>query len=125
VTLTADTFAGLQFRSLGPRWLGRVISLAVKSEEHALSSTGRGLRRSLETMNSGTTWAPVFDGEGSYSHRMGDARSERSTVVWVGTGESNSQRSVGYGDAFTAPMMAARAEEHGAEEVRTHRAHRH
>jgi len=31
---------------------------------------------------------------------MGDARSNDPAVVWVGAGESNSQRSVDYGDGI-------------------------
>src|SRR5882672_9438170 len=53
-----------------------------------------------KTINSGTTWTPVFDGEGSYSIGWVTLDPNDPTVVWVGTGESNSQRSVGYGDGI-------------------------
>ncbi|KAJ8138036.1 hypothetical protein OY671_008751, partial [Metschnikowia pulcherrima] len=51
-----------------------------------------------KTVNSGTTWTPVFDGEGSYSIGCVTVDPNNSNVVWVGTGENNSQRSVSYGD---------------------------
>jgi photosystem II stability/assembly factor-like uncharacterized protein len=52
----------------------------------------------LETTNAGTTWAPVFDNEGSYSIGTVALDPKNPLTVWVGTGENNSQRSVSYGD---------------------------
>jgi photosystem II stability/assembly factor-like uncharacterized protein len=40
----------------------------------------------------------VFDNEGSYSIGAITVDPNNSNVIWVGTGENNSQRSVGYGD---------------------------
>ena len=51
-----------------------------------------------KTANAGTTWTPVFDNEGSYSIGCVALDPKDPNVVWVGTGENNSQRSVGYGD---------------------------
>jgi photosystem II stability/assembly factor-like uncharacterized protein len=51
-----------------------------------------------KTTNAGTTWTPIFDGEGSYSIGTVVLDPKNPNVVWVGTGENNSQRSVGYGD---------------------------
>jgi photosystem II stability/assembly factor-like uncharacterized protein len=53
-----------------------------------------------KTVNDGTTWSPVFDGEGSYSIGWVTIDPNDSSVVWVGTGESNAQRSVSYGDGI-------------------------
>jgi hypothetical protein len=51
-----------------------------------------------KTVNSGTTWIPLFDSEKSYSIGAVVLDPNDSSTVWVGTGEGNSQRSVGYGD---------------------------
>jgi len=51
-----------------------------------------------KTVNSGTTWKPVFDKQGSYSIGCVTIDPNNPLVVWVGTGENNSQRSVSYGD---------------------------
>src|SRR5688572_26764230 len=51
-----------------------------------------------KTTNAGTTWQPVFDNEGSYSIGYVALDPKNPNVVWVGTGENNSQRSVAYGD---------------------------
>jgi photosystem II stability/assembly factor-like uncharacterized protein len=95
----SDTFSGLQFRSLGPAVAsGRVICLAVNPKNTHEFYVGVAAGGVWKTINSGTTWTPVFDGEGSYSIGWVTLDPNDPTIVWVGSGESNSQRSVGYGD---------------------------
>src|SRR5678809_1720290 len=48
--------------------------------------------------SNGTTWTPVFDNEPSYSIGAIAIDPKNPSTVWVGTGEYNAQRSVGYGD---------------------------
>src|SRR5262249_8807968 len=43
-------------------------------------------------------WTPIFDNEGSYSIGAIALDPKNPEVVWVGSGENNSQRSVSYGD---------------------------
>ena len=99
--MTADTFSGLKFRLIGPAVAsGRVMSIAVnprKTDEYYVGVASGGV---WKTVNDGTTWTPVFDGEGSYSIGWVALDPNDSSVVWVGAGESNSQRSVGYGDGI-------------------------
>jgi photosystem II stability/assembly factor-like uncharacterized protein len=99
--MTADTFSGLKFRSIGPGAAsGRVMSIAVnpkKTDEFYVGVASGGV---WKTMNDGTTWTPVFDGEGSYSIGWVALDPNDASVVWVGSGESNSQRSVSYGDGI-------------------------
>src|SRR5579862_8332425 len=99
--MTADTFSGLKFRLIGPAVAsGRVMSIAVnprKTDEYYVGVASGGV---WKTVNDGTTWTPVFDGEGSYSIGWVTLDPNDSSVVWVGTGESNSQRSVSYGDGI-------------------------
>jgi photosystem II stability/assembly factor-like uncharacterized protein len=97
--LTADAFSGLQFRSIGPASAsGRVMGFAVNPKNHAEYYVAVASGGVWKTVNDGTTWTPVFDGEGSYSIGWIELDPNNASVVWVGTGESNSQRSVGYGD---------------------------
>jgi photosystem II stability/assembly factor-like uncharacterized protein len=51
-----------------------------------------------KTVNAGTTWEPVFDKQTTSS--IGDIALAPSNpeIVWVGTGESNNQRSSSWGD---------------------------
>jgi photosystem II stability/assembly factor-like uncharacterized protein len=97
--MDAETFTGLEFRSLGPAVAsGRVVSFAVNPKNKHEYYVGVAAGGVWKTVNAGTTWTPVFDGEGSYSIGWVALDPDDSAVVWVGTGESNSQRSVGYGD---------------------------
>lgn len=96
---SASTFEGLKFRSIGPALTsGRIGDIAVnphnKSEWYIAVASG-GV---WKTTNAGTTFEPIFDGEGSYSIGCVTIDPNNPFVVWVGTGENNSQRSVSYGD---------------------------
>jgi photosystem II stability/assembly factor-like uncharacterized protein len=97
--MNADTFSGIKFRLIGPgAESGRVMSIAVNPKnkfEYYVGVASGGVWR---TVNDGTTWTPVFDGEGSYSIGYVALDPNDASVVWVGSGESNSQRSVSYGD---------------------------
>jgi len=99
--MTADTFSGLKFRLIGPAVAsGRVMSIAVNPKNKFEYYVGVASGGVWKTVNDGTTWSPVFDGEGSYSIGWVTLDPNDSSVVWVGTGESNSQRSVSYGDGI-------------------------
>ncbi len=99
--MTPDTFSGLKFRLIGPAVAsGRVMSIAVNPRNKSEYYVGVASGGVWKTVNDGTTWTPVFDGEGSYSIGWVALDPNDSSVVWVGTGESNSQRSVSYGDGI-------------------------
>jgi len=99
--MTADTFSGLKFRLIGPAVAsGRVMSIALNPRNKFEYYVGVASGGVWKTVNDGTTWTPVFDGEGSYSIGWVTLDPNDSSVVWVGSGESNSQRSVGYGDGI-------------------------
>jgi photosystem II stability/assembly factor-like uncharacterized protein len=96
--MTSATFTGLELRSIGPAVTsGRIIDIAVSPREPRtwFVATVGGV---WKTTTSGTSWTPVFDGEGSFSIGCVAIDPEDPAVVWVGTGENNSQRSVSYGD---------------------------
>jgi photosystem II stability/assembly factor-like uncharacterized protein len=97
--MSSPTFNGLRFRSLGPAFTsGRVIGFAVdphNAAKYFVASASGGV---WKTINSGNTWTPVFDREGSYSIGAIVLDPKNPLTVWVGTGENNSQRSVSYGN---------------------------
>ncbi len=97
--MSSGTFNGMKFRSIGPAVTsGRVIAFAVNPNDRANYYVGVASGGVWKTVNAGTTWTPVFDKEGSYSIGAVTLDPNNPAVVWVGTGENNAQRSVGYGD---------------------------
>ncbi len=97
--LSATTFAGLKLRSLGPAVTsGRVAAFAVHPNDRGHYYVAGASGGVWKTVNAGVTWTPVFDNEGSYSIGAITLDPKNPFVVWVGTGENNSQRSVSYGD---------------------------
>ncbi|MBA2708373.1 MAG: glycosyl hydrolase [Gemmatimonadaceae bacterium] len=95
------------WRPIGPAVTsGRVVDLAVA--EGPESSVGDRLGRLMyaaaasggvwKSINAGTTWEPVFDRQSTSS--IGDIALAPTNpeIVWVGTGESNNQRSSSWGD---------------------------
>ncbi len=99
--MTADTFSGLAFRSIGPAVAsGRVASIAVNPKNKFEYYVGVASGGVWKTTNDGTTWTPVFEKEASYSIGWVAIDPNDPAVVWVGSGESNSQRSVAYGDGI-------------------------
>ena len=95
----SSTFSGLSFRSIGPALTsGRVSDIAVHPDnrkEYYLAIASGGV---WKTVNAGTTWEPIFDDQPSYSIGCVTIDLNNPLVVWVGTGENNSQRSVSHGD---------------------------
>lgn len=93
------TFNGLSWRSIGPAFTsGRIADFAVnpknKSEWFVAVASGHVWK----TINNGTTFEPVFDNYGVYSIGCVTLDPNNSNVIWVGTGENNHQRSLGYGN---------------------------
>src|SRR5437868_10111526 len=107
--INATTFAGLRSRNIGPVFIsGRVAQIAVfpDSTSHYLIAEASG--GVWLTHNNGTTWTPVFDSQGSYSIGTITIDPKNPSIVWVGTGENNNQRSVSYGDGVYRSEDAGR-----------------
>ncbi|NNF22369.1 MAG: glycosyl hydrolase, partial [Saprospiraceae bacterium] len=89
----------LKFRSIGPSFTsGRISDFAVNPEkpyEYYVATSSGGV---WKTKNSGTTYKPIFDSQGSYSIGCITMDPSNGNTIWVGTGENNNQRSVAYGD---------------------------
>ena len=98
-SIPTDAFAGLRARSIGPAVTsGRVMTIAVNPANHAEFYVGAASGGVWKTVNAGASFQPVFDTQGSYSIGWVTIDPNRPSIVWVGTGERNSQRSVAYGD---------------------------
>lgn len=97
--LSGVNLSGLKFRSLGPALMsGRISDFAVNPDNPSEYYVAVASGNLWKTVNSGTTWTPVFDNEKSYSIGCVTIDPNNQNAVWVGTGENNSQRSVSWGD---------------------------
>ena len=95
----SSTYSGLSFRSIGPAVTsGRIADFAVVPNHHEVYYVAAAAGGVWKTTNSGTTFDPVFDSQGSYSIGCITIDPTNANVVWVGTGENHNQRSVSYGD---------------------------
>ncbi len=95
----ASALAGFKFREIGPAFTsGRITDIVVHPEHKSTWYVTAASGGVWKTTNSGTTWTPIFDGEGSYSIGSITLDPNDPNVIWVGSGENNSQRSVSYGD---------------------------
>lgn len=102
--------AGLKLRSIGPALTsGRIVGLAVHPENRAKYYVAVACGGVWKTENAGVSWKPVFDGEGSYSIGCITMDPKNPNTLWVGTGENNSQRSVGYGDGVYKSIDGGRS----------------
>lgn len=97
----SSTFNGLKFRSLGPAITsGRISDFAVNPDNINEFYVAVASGNVWKTTNSGTTWEPIFENYGSYSIGCVTLDPNNPHVVYVGTGENNSQRSVSWGDGI-------------------------
>lgn len=91
--------AGIPLRSIGPALTsGRVSDFAFvpgNKQSFYVSMASGGV---WKTENNGITWKPVFDNEGSFAIGVIELDPANPNIIWVGSGENNAQRSVGYGD---------------------------
>ena len=95
----SKTFSGLKLRLIGPAITsGRIIDLAVNPKDHSHFFVAVASGGVWKTMNGGITFTPVFDSQNSFSIGCVTMDPNNANVVWVGSGENNSQRSVSYGD---------------------------
>jgi len=91
--------AGIPLRSIGPALTsGRVADFAFHPDAWQSHYVAMASGNLWKTENNGVTWTPVFENEGSYAIGVVELDPSDPNTVWVGTGENNSQRSVGFGD---------------------------
>ncbi len=96
--LNESVLSGLKFRSIGPAWTsGRIADFAVNPEKHSEYYVATASGHLWKTTNSGMSWEAVADTM-PYSLSVVKLDPNNYNVVWVGTGENNHQRALGYGD---------------------------
>lgn len=91
--------AGIPLRNIGPALTsGRVSDFAFNPASKQVFYVAFASGGVWKTENNGITWKSVFDNEGSFAVGVVELDPQDPNTIWVGTGENNAQRSVGFGD---------------------------
>ena len=101
--------SALELRGIGPALMsGRIADVAVDPRNRSVWYVATASSNVWKTENRGTTWTPVFDDYPSYSTGAITIDPTDSNVIWLGTGENTSQRSVGWGDGVYKSLNGGR-----------------
>lgn len=99
--LSSGTFSALKFRNVGPAFTsGRIAHIAIDPTNQSIMYVAVGSGNVWKTTNAGTTWKPIFDNEKSYSIGCITIDPNNPHTIWVGTGENNGGRHIGFGDGI-------------------------
>ncbi len=91
--------AGIPLRSIGSALTsGRVADFAFHPQHPEIYYVAVASGGVWKTLNDGITWQQAFSTEASYATGVVVLDPADPETVWVGSGENNAQRSVGYGD---------------------------
>ena len=111
--LDADLLSGLELRAIGPgSRSGRIADVAIDPTDRATWYIAVASGGAFRTKNRGTTWEPIFDDYPVYSVATVVVDETNPNVLWLGTGENNGQRSVGYGNGVYRSRDAGDSFEH-------------
>lgn len=101
VKKAVNPFTSLKPRMIGPAHpSGRISDFAVHPTKHHIFYVAVSSGGIWKTVNNGITWKPIFDRYGSYAIGNIEMDPNNTDVLWAGTGENNSQRSVANGDGI-------------------------
>lgn len=97
----SSTYSALKWRNVGPAITsGRIADIAIHPEDNSVMYIAVGSGGVWKTVNAGTTYEPIFDGEASYSIGCIAIDPSNPHILWVGTGENVGGRHVGFGDGI-------------------------
>lgn len=97
VKVDASTFGAIEARAIGPAAMsGRVEAIDAVAKEPRIVYVGAASGGVWKSINSGTSFKPVFD---KYTQSIGAIAIDQNhpDTVWVGTGESDTRNSVSVG----------------------------
>lgn len=98
-SVDSGLFNSLKWRNIGPAVTsGRISDFAVNPQNNSEYYVAVASGHVWKTTNRGTTFEPVFDNYGAYSIGCVVMDPNNNNVVWIGTGENNHQRALGYGN---------------------------
>ena len=107
---TTGLLSGMRLRSIGPALTsGRVADIAIDPSDKRTWYVGAAAGGVWKSTNGGISFAPIFDGQGSFSIGTVTVDPANTNVVWVGSGENNAQRVVAYGDGIYKSIDGGRS----------------
>ena len=97
--LTAESLKTIEFRSIGPAVAtGRMVDVQIDPRNTNVWYVTSAFGGLWKTVNRGITFTPIFDDGGSFTLCCVAIDPKDSNVLFLGTGEGNSQRSAHFGD---------------------------
>src|ERR1041385_3488674 len=102
-------FEAMRVRNVGPTTGGRISDIAVDPRNSSIWYVAAASSGLWKTTNHGVSFSPIFDNYGSFSLGAVTIDPNNSSVVWLGTGENNAQRSVDFGDGVYKSTDAGRS----------------
>jgi photosystem II stability/assembly factor-like uncharacterized protein len=107
--LTADVLKGLALRSIGPALTtGRIVDVKIDPKNPSVWYVVSAFGGLWKTTNRGITFTPIFDDNGVFTLCCIAIDPKDSNVLWLGTGENNSQRSSHFGDGVYKSLDAGK-----------------
>ncbi len=108
--ISSSSLSEIKFRSIGPALMsGRISDIAIHPTNKNIWYVSVGSGGVWKTVNSGTTWEPIFDDQSSYSIGCVTIDVNNPNIIWVGTGENVGGRHVGYGDGVYSSKDAGKS----------------
>jgi photosystem II stability/assembly factor-like uncharacterized protein len=99
--LTGDVVREISLRNIpGTFTSGRIADVAVDPKNRNIWYVATASGGLWKTTNHGTTFQPIFDSGESYSLGCVTVDPKNSDIVWLGTGENQAQRAIGWGDGI-------------------------
>jgi photosystem II stability/assembly factor-like uncharacterized protein len=96
--LTADVLKGIELRTIGPTLTtGRIVDIEIDPKNPSVWYVASAFGGLWKTVNRGITFEPIFD-DYTFTLCCVAVDPRDSNIVWLGTGENNSQRSSHFGD---------------------------
>lgn len=110
---STSIYDGLTFRSIGPAFMSvRIAAIAIHPKNENIWYVGAGSGGVWKTLNSGTTWTPIFDNQSSFAIGALAIDPQIPTTIWVGTGEDVGGRHIAYGDGIYRSKDAGKTWQH-------------
>ncbi|HTR78815.1 MAG TPA: hypothetical protein VMH39_11920, partial [Gemmatimonadaceae bacterium] len=97
--LSAEAVKGIALRSIGPGLVtGRIADIAIDPADPDIWYVAAAFGGVWKTVNRGGVFTPIFDDGGSFTMCCIVIDPKNTNILWLGTGENNSQRSAHFGD---------------------------